>query len=1232
MNSSPPTIESPPPARRSFVERIIAWCALNRFLVLVGLFFAIVVGIYAVRNIPLDAIPDLSDVQVIVFTEWPGRAPTIVEDQVSYPIVSTLAAAPKVKYARGQSFFGLSFVSVIFEDGTDIYWARSRVLEYLNQVRNQLPENVNPVLGPDATGVGWVYEYALVDDTGKHSLAELRSFQDWTLRYYLQNTPGVAEVASLGGYVNQYQVDIDPNKLLAFHIPINKVIEAIRESNNDVGGRVIEFGETEYMVRGEGYIKNLADIEKVVVGLGENGVPITVKDVGRVHRGPEIRRGLLDLDGKGEAVGGIVVMRYGENALKTIEAVKKKLEEFKPSLPPGVRIVTGYDRSDLIHRAIATLREKLVEESIIVSLICLLFLFHFRSALVAILTLPVAILLAFIPMHALGLSSNIMSLSGIAIAIGAMVDAAIVMVENAHKWLERWEHAHARREQEGAGALSTEEREVVDLSRTRVIIKAAQQVGRPLFFSLLIITVSFVPVFSLQAQSGRLFKPLAYTKTFAMFFAALLSVTLVPILMVWFIRGKIPDENRNPINRFLVWIYQPLVSLVLHYRWTSLIIAAVLLALTWIPHRRIGSEFMPPLNEGTLLYMPTAVPGIAISEAKEILQKQDAIIAQFPEVEHVYGKVGRARTATDPAPLSMIETVITLKPEEQWRAGMTFDRIKQELTARLPFPGMPAIWWMPIQTRIEMMATGIRSQIGIKVLGTDLAKIEEIATAIEGLLKNAPHTASAFAERVTGGYYVDFKINRDAIARYGLRVADVEEVIESAIGGKNISTTVEGRERFPINVRYARDFRSDLPALRRVLVATPGGAQIPLEQLAEIGLSTGPPSIRDENGVLAGFVFVDTVGIDLGTYVENAKKLISDHIKLPPGYYIQWGGQYQYLLKARENLRIAIPITLLIIFLLLYLNFRNVTESLIVMLSVPFALVGGVWLLYLLGYNYSVAVAVGFIALAGVAAETGVVMIVYLDEAWDNLKKKTARPKSGDLYDAVMFGAVQRVRPKMMTVCAIIAGLLPIMWSHGTGADTMKRIAAPMVGGMISSTILTLLIIPALYFLWRRRELSDTNEEEAVPLLPRSRETRRRLFKWIALIIGLIAIFIGGSFVWHKARPAEISVAPFFTQTVNGLTVNFIEREGRLHEGNNELLIECRDSKGQLVDVGQVKFDLDMSMPGMHMHSGATIEQTTTPGRYLARLKIDMAGDWNAKISFDGPRGKGEANFPLNAH
>lgn len=1233
MNSPPSSSESLPSARVSLIERLIAWCANNRFLVVVAVLFAIAAGVFALRNIPLDAIPDLSDVQVIVFTEWPGRAPTIVEDQITYPIVSTLAAAPNVKYARGQSFFGLSFVSVIFEDGTDMYWARSRVLEYMNQVRNQLPENVNPVLGPDATGVGWVYEYALVDDTGKHSLAELRSFQDWTLRYYLQNTPGVAEVASLGGFVNQYQVEVDPNKLLALHIPINRVIAAIRDSNNDVGGRVIEFGEHEYMVRGQGYIKNLVDIEKVVVGTGENGVPITVNDVASVHRGPDIRRGLLDLDGKGEAVGGIVVMRYGENALKTIEAVKKKLEEFKSSLPPGVRIVTGYDRSDLILRAIDTLKGKLIEESVIVSVVCLLFLFHFRSALVAILTLPIAILLLFVPMSVLGLSSNIMSLGGIAIAIGAMVDAAIVMVENAHKWIERRDHARTKRDREGEASLAPEEREVVDLSRTRVIVKAAQQVGRPLFFSLLIITVSFLPVFSLQAQSGRLFKPLAYTKTFAMFFAALLSVTLAPILMVWFIRGRIPGESKNPISRFLIWIYQPLVRLVLRHRWATLLIAAGVLVLTLIPHSRIGSEFMPPLNEGALLYMPTAVPGVAISEAKKILQKQDSIITQFPEVERVYGKVGRSRTPTDPAPLSMVETVITLKPENQWRSGMTFDKIKQELGQRLPFPGMPAIWWMPIQTRIEMMATGIRSQIGIKVLGTDLGEIEHIATQIESLLRNAPHTASAFAERVTGGYYVDFKIKRDAIARYGLRVGDVEDVIESAIGGKNISMTVEGRDRFPINVRYARDFRTDLPALRRVLVATPSGAQVPLEQLAEIGLSTGPPSIRDENGVLAGFVFVDTAGIDLGTYVRNAKKLIADDIKLPPGYYIQWGGQYQYLLKARDNLRIAIPVTLLIIFLLLYLNFRNLTESLIVMLSVPFALVGGVWLLYLLGYNYSAAVAVGFIALAGVAAEIGVIMIIYLDEAWQHLRKEKENPTLADLVQAVIRGASQRVRPIVMTFSAIVAGLLPIMWSHGTGTDTMKRIAAPMVGGMVSSTILTLLIIPAIYFLWRRRELPDKTEEEPAPLLSPalalSGESPRRFLKWIVLLISLVAIFFAGNFVWQKIRPEKISGAPFLTQNINDLTTNFIAPKGQLHAGNNEILIEFRNAQGQLVDVGNVKFNLDMNMPGMEMHTGATIERTKTPGQYLAKLKIDMAADWNAKISFEGSSGEGQQSFSI---
>ncbi len=909
----------------------------------------------------------------------------------------------------------------------------------------------------------------MVDETGQHSLADLRTLQDWYLRYYLQNTPGVAEVASIGGFVKQYQVDVDPNKLLAYDIPLTKVVHMIRKSNNDVGGRVVEFGETEYMVKGAGYITGTSDIEKVVIGVDEDGVPVTVKDVARVHLGPDMRRGLLELDGKGEAVGGIVVMRYGENALRTIDAVKAKLKAFEPSLPEGVKIVTGYDRSELILKAIDNLKEKLIEESVVVSLVCIVFLFHFRSALVAILTLPIAILMSFIPMTALGISSNIMSLGGIAIAIGAMVDAAIVMIENAHKWLERWNHARQKRDQQGEAALTEVEREIADLSRNEIITRAAKQVGKPLFFSLLIITVSFMPVFALQAQSGRLFKPLAFTKTFAMFFASLLSVSLVPLLMVWFIRGKIPDEEKNPVNRFLIWAYHPFVKFALRFKWVTIIAALVVLVVTWFPYRQIGSEFMPPLNEGSILYMPTSVPGISISEAREALQRQDQVIAAFPEVERVYGKVGRARSATDPAPLSMVETTITLKPEEEWRPGMTFEKIVEELDAQLQVPGMPAIWWMPIQTRIEMLATGIRSEIGIKVLGPDLEVIQGIAQHIEALLQKDPNTATVFAERVTGGYYIDFNINRDEIARYGLTIEDVEMIIESAIGGKNITWTVEGRERYPVNVRYARELRNDLPSLRRVLVPTPTGAQVPLAQLAEIELRTGPPAIRDENGMLAGFIFVDTKNIDLGTYVARAKQLIAENVKLPAGYFLEWGGQYQYMLKARETLKLVIPLTLVIIFVLLYLNFKDVTETIIVLLSIPFSLVGGVWLMWLLDYHFSVAVAVGFIALAGVAAETGVVMIVYLDEAWHHLLQNKIKPTLDDLYHAVMEGAVQRVRPKMMTVCAIIAGLLPIMWGHGTGAQTMKRIAAPMVGGMVSSTILTLIIIPAIYYLWRSR-------------------------------------------------------------------------------------------------------------------------------------------------------------------
>jgi copper/silver efflux system protein len=1008
------------------INSLIAWCARNSFFVLIGTIFLTAAGVVAVREVKLDAIPDLSDVQVIVFTEWPGRAPTLVEDQVTYPIVSTLAAAPKVKYARGQSFFGLSFVNVIFEDGTDMYWARSRVLEYMNQAKANLPAEVNPVLGPDATGVGWVYQYALVDETGQNSLADLRSYQDWTLRYYLQNTPGVAEVASIGGYVNGYQIEIDPNKLLGYNIPLGKVIAAVRKSNNDVGGRVIEFGETEYMVRGEGYVESLDDLRSVVIGLDDQGTPVTVDQVANVHRGPDMRRGLLEVDGKGEAVGGIVVMRYGENALKTINAVKEKLEAIKPALPPGVKIVTGYDRSSLILRAIANLRSTLVEEMIVVSLVIVIFLFHFRSALVAIIALPLAVLFSFIPMTLLGVSSNIMSLGGIAIAIGAMVDASVVLIENSHKWLRRWELARSTNDGDEF------DRELAAMDRTTVIIKSAQQVGKPLFFSLLVIAVSFLPVFALEAQSGRLFKPLAFTKTFAMGFAAVLSITLVPLLLMLFIRGKIPDENRNPVNRFLVWIYRPFVAFALRFRWLVIIVALLTLVVTWFPYRQIGSEFMPPLNEGSLLYMPTSPPGMAISESREILQRQDAIIARLPEVERVFGKIGRARTATDPAPLSMVETVITLKPEAEWRPGMTFDKIKEELNKELPIPGMPTIWWMPIQTRIEMLATGIRSQIGIKVLGPDLNEIQKIGEQIEKLLKTAPNTASVFAERVTGGYYVDFKVNRAAIARHGLVVDDVNDVIETAIGGKNISTTVEGQQRFPINVRYARDFRSDLPALRRVLVTTPMGTQIPLGQLADIEITTGPPMIRNENGTKAGFVFVDTFGTDLGSYVANAKKLIAESITLPPGYFLDWGGQFQYLLKARETLKLIIPLTLVLIFLLIYIEFRNVTETLIILLSVPFSLVGGVWLLWSLDYNFSVAVAVGFIALAGVAAETGVVMIVYLDEAWAEVRKRIARPSMRDLTAAIMEGAVARVRPKMMTASTTIIGLLPVMWGVGS--------------------------------------------------------------------------------------------------------------------------------------------------------------------------------------------------------
>src|SRR5256712_572705 len=1136
------------------IERIIAASVRNRFLVFVFTLFAVAAGIYGLQHTPLDAIPDLSDVQVIVYTDWEGRSPDLVEDQVTYPISTVFIAAPKVKFVRGESMFGKSFVYVIFQDGTDIYWARSRVIEYLNSVRGSLPEGVNPVIGPDATGVGWVYEYALVDDSRKHDLAQLRSIQDWNLRYALASVKGVSEVAPVGGFVKQYQVDLDPNALVAYKIPLAEVVNAIKMSNADVGGKIFEVATTEYYVRGRGYIKKIEDIENIVLKV-ENGTPVYVKNVGTVHLGGDIRRGVAELDGRGETVGGIVVMRYGENALNVIDGVKKKIEEIKSSLPEGVRIVPTYDRSDLIKRAIATLREKLIEESIVVALVCVVFLWHVRSSLVAIITLPIATILSFIPMWWLNVTSNIMSLGGIAIAIGAMVDSAIIMIENAHKALEYF------RDENG--------REPSGLERVNVIIAAAKSVGRPLFFALLVITVSFIPVFSLTAQEGRLFRPLAFTKTFSMFFASFLGVTLVPVLMLLLIRGKITPEKDNPVNRVLISGYQPFVNFVLRYRWFTLACAALLLVITIFPFKRLGSEFMPPLNEGTLLYMPTAVPGMSITEATKILQIQDRQLKKIPEALTVFGKAGQADTPTDPAPLSMFETIVALKAPDQWRKGMTWDKLLAEVNANIKTPGMANIFWMPIQTRTEMLTTGFRSVLGIKVFGPDLGEIQKLAVQIEKELSDFPNTRSAFAERTVGGYFLDFDVNREAAARYGLKVGDVNDIIESAIGGKNITTTVEGRERYPVNTRYARDFREDLDALKRVLVPTPTGAQVPISLLADIQYKTGPPSARSENGKLVGFVFVDVTTSDIEGYVRAAAKRLSEHIQYQPGHYIQWAGQFEYLLAAKERLKVVIPFTLLIIFMLIYISTRSLMKTAIVLLAVPFSLVGAFWLLYVLGYNMSVAVWVGLIALAGLDAETGVVMLLYLDHAWEKFRAEGRMNTRDDLRAAIKEGAVQRIRPKIMTVCAILFGLLPIMWSPTTqaGADVMKRIATPMIGGVITSGFLNLLIYPVIYVIWKKRGLKEQEEEEA-PFLPPalvvSRENRQRLLKWIALIIGLIAIFYAGQFAWHKVRSTKVSGAPFLTQNVNDLTVNFVAREGALRQGNNEVVIEFRDRNGQL--------------------------------------------------------------------
>jgi Cu(I)/Ag(I) efflux system membrane protein CusA/SilA len=1054
-------VEPHPPApspRPTLIEGVIDASARNPFLILLLAVVAVAGSIWAVRRMPLDAIPDLSDTQVIVYTDWEGRSPDLVEDQITYPISTRFIAAPKVKFVRGESMFGKSFVYVIFEDGTDIYWARSRVIEYLNSVRGSLPEGVNPVIGPDATGVGWVFEYALVDESGRHSLAELRSFQDWNLRYALESVKGVAEIAPVGGFVKEYQVDLDPNKLAAYGIPLGDVVARIRASNNDVGGKIFEVGTTEFYVRGRGYIRQLADLEDIPLKVA-NGTPICVRDVGRVHLGPDLRRGVAELDGKGEVVGGIVVMRYGENALTVIDGIKAKLKEIAPSLPPGVRIVPTYDRSELIHASIATLRRKLLEESLVVALVCLVFLWHVRSSLVAILTLPIAVLLSFLPLYRLGLTSNIMSLGGIAIAIGAMVDAAIIMIENAHKQLEHFRAEHRR--------------DPSPAERREVIIAAARSVGRPLFYSLLVITVSFVPVFSLGAQEGRLFRPLAFSKTFAMGFAALLGITLVPVLMLLLVRGRITPEARNPVNRFLIWAYRPFVDFVLRYRWTTLLAAAAVLAATVVPFRRLGNEFMPPLNEGTLLFMPTAVPGISIGEATRILQLQDRLLKQIPEVASVFGKAGAADTPTDPAPLSMFETVITLKPHDQWRPAQTWEKIIAEMNAKLKTPGMANIFWMPIQTRTEMLTTGFRSVLGIKVFGPDLATIQALGVQIERALADFPGTRSVFAERTTGGYFLDINPRRQAAARYGLTVGDIEDVIETAVGGNTIATTVEGRERYPIAVRYARDYREDLDALKRVLVPIPAGAQVPLGELADFSYRTGPPSIREENGQLVGFVFVDVTVSDIDGYVRAANDRLTRAVSFPPGYYVQWAGQFEYLRNAERRLELVVPFTLLAIFILIYLNTRSAPRTAIVLLAVPFSLVGAFWLLYLLHYNLSVAVWVGLIALAGLDAETGVVMLLYLDHAWDKFQAAGRLRTPADLRLAVIDGAVQRIRPKIMTVCAILFGLLPIMWSPVTqaGADVMKRIAAPMVGGVVTSAVLELLLYPTIYFLWRRRHL-----------------------------------------------------------------------------------------------------------------------------------------------------------------
>jgi len=1031
------------------VENLIEFCAKNRFIVFLLVFGLASGGLWALKNTPIDALPDLSDTQVIIYTTWMGRSPDLVEDQITYPIITALLSAPNVTVVRGFSDFGYSYVYVLFKDGTDIYWARSRVLEYMNQLSGKLPEGVTPQIGPDATAVGWVFQYALVDTTGQQDLASLRSFQDWYLRYWLRAVDGVAEVASVGGFVRQYQINLDPTKVLAYRLNLNEIIDKVRMSNLDVGGRVVEFSGLEYMIRGRGYIKSTADIEQIAVGASPNGTPILLREVATVSLGPDMRRGLVELNGQGEAVGGVVIMRYGQDATEVIDRVKAKLKEVEPSLPKGVKIVTAYDRSDLIKEAVSTANENLTEELITVSILIIVFLLHFRSALIPIITLPIAILIAFIPMYFLGVGMNIMSIGGIIVAVGDMVDASIVMVDNAHRRLEDWERG---------GRVG---------DRNRVLIDSAKEVGPPIFASLLVIAIAFMPIFTLEGQEGRLFKPLALTKNLSIAMSAVIAVTLIPALLSLFIRGRIIPEQRNPVSRLLQWAYAPILRLALRYRTILVALAILLIASIALPYQRMGSEFMPPLYEGTILYMPTTLPGISVTEAGKLLQQMDQKLKAFPEVEHVFGKSGRAETSTDPAPFSMMEVVVELKPKEQWREGLSYEDLIAEMDRGLQFPGVTNTWSMPIKARIDMLTTGVRTPVGIKIFGPDLKKIEEIGKAIEMIAKEVPGTRSVYAERVSGGYFLDFVIKRDEIARYGFTVMDVSKMIESAIGGESITTTIEGRERYPVNVRYLRELRDDLDKLGRVLVMAPNGAQVPIAQLAELRMVSGPAMIRDEDGMLAGYVYVDMTGRDVGGYVEDLKRIVKEKIELPTGYTLTWSGQYEFMERVQQRLKIFVPLTLAIIFVLYYFTFRSVTETLMVMLGVPLALVGGMWALYGLGYNLSIAVWVGLIALAGVAAETSAVMLSYLDEAVRRRQEVGQLRSLADLLEAVQNGAMERIRPVMMTGLANIVGLFPVMIATGTGADVMKRIAAPMIGGIASAMLLTLLVIPALYVIWR---------------------------------------------------------------------------------------------------------------------------------------------------------------------